>query len=110
MAVTIKDVEHVAKLARLSFPEAEKEKMTHQLNDILKYMEQLNSLDTSNVEPLSHVIELNNVFREDEAKPCVTREEALKNAPSKSEKFFKVPKVIGEPARSTSRVGDRTVP
>lgn len=96
MSVTIKDVERIATLARLSFPDAEKEKLTHELNDILKYMEQLNSLDTSNIEPLSHVIELNNVFREDEVKPGVTREEALKNAPAKSEKFFKVPKVIGE--------------
>ena len=96
MSVTIKDVEHVSKLARLSFPDAEKEKLTHELNDILKYMEQLNSLDTSNIEPLSHVIELTNVFRDDEVKPGVTREEALKNAPAKSEQFFKVPKVIGE--------------
>lgn len=96
MSVTIKDVEHVASLARLSFPDAEKEKLTHELNDILKYMEQLNSLDTSNIQPLSHVIELTNVFRDDEVKLGVTREEALKNAPAKSEQFFKVPKVIGE--------------
>lgn len=96
MSVTIKDVEHVAKLARLSFSGEEKEKLTHQLNDILKYMEQLNSLDTSNVEPLAHVIELNNVFRKDEVRQGVTCEEALKNAPAKSEKFFKVPKVISE--------------
>lgn len=96
MSVTIRDVEHVAQLARLSFPDAEKEKLTHQLNDILKYMDQLNSLDTSNVEPLSHVIELNNIFREDQPRPCVAREEALKNAPSRTEEFFKVPKVIGE--------------
>ncbi|MDL1893580.1 Asp-tRNA(Asn)/Glu-tRNA(Gln) amidotransferase subunit GatC, partial [Sphingobacteriales bacterium CHB3] len=52
MAVTLNDVEYVAKLARLSFSEDEKEQLTHQLNDILKYMEQLNSLDTTNVEPL----------------------------------------------------------
>jgi aspartyl-tRNA(Asn)/glutamyl-tRNA(Gln) amidotransferase subunit C len=96
MAVTIKDVEHVAQLARLSFTEEEKEKLTAQLNEILQYMEQLNSLDTSHVEPLSHVIELQNVFREDILKPCLTREEALRNAPAKTEKFFKVPKVIGE--------------
>ena len=96
MSVSIKDVEHVAKLAHLSFSGEEKEKMTLQLNDILKYMEQLSSLDTTNVEPLSHVIELSNVFREDEVKPGVSREDALKNAPAKSEEFFKVPKVIGD--------------
>ncbi|MGA7161277.1 MAG: Asp-tRNA(Asn)/Glu-tRNA(Gln) amidotransferase subunit GatC [Bacteroidota bacterium] len=95
MAVTIKDVEHIAGLARLEFTENEKEKLTHELNDILKYIDKLNELDTSNVEPLSHVIELNNVFREDVAKPSISPDEALKNAPAKKETFFKVPKVIG---------------
>ncbi len=100
MPVTIKDVEHIAKLARLEFSEAEKEKFTHQLNQILAYMEKLNQLDTSNVEPLSHVIELSpaegGIFREDVVKPSLSPEEALKNAPAKTEKFFKVPKVIGD--------------
>lgn len=96
MPVTLKDVEHIAKLARLEFTEEEKQKFTHQLNEILAYMEQLNKLDTSKVDPLSHVIELNNIFRDDAAKPGLTTEEALKNAPAKTEKFFKVPKVIGD--------------
>jgi aspartyl-tRNA(Asn)/glutamyl-tRNA(Gln) amidotransferase subunit C len=96
MAVTIKDVEHIAKLAKLEFTDAEKEKFTHQLNQILEYVEQMNKLDTSHVEPLSHVIELSNVFRADEVKQGVSTEEALKNAPSKTEEFFKVPKVINE--------------
>jgi aspartyl-tRNA(Asn)/glutamyl-tRNA(Gln) amidotransferase subunit C len=95
MSVTIKDVEHIAALARLEFPEAEKETLTHQMNDILKHIEKLNELDTSNVEPLSHVIELSNVFREDEVRPSLPVEEALKNAPSKVDSFFTVPKVIG---------------
>ena len=96
MAVTIQNVEHIAKLAKLEFTDAEKEKFTHQMNQILEYMEKLNSLDTSTVEPLSHVIELRNVFRADEVKPGVSTEDALKNAPAKNEQFFKVPKVIGE--------------
>lgn len=96
MSVTKQDVEHVATLARLSFSGAEKAVLTHQLNEILDYMEQLNTLDTTNVEPLSHVIELDNVFREDIVKPGVSQEEALKNAPAKSRAFFKVPKVIAE--------------
>jgi len=96
MAVTIKDVEHIAKLAKLEFTDVEKEKFTHQMNQILEYVEQLNKLDTTNVEPLSHVIELSNVFRSDAVKQGVSTEEALKNAPSKTEQFFKVPKVIGE--------------
>jgi aspartyl-tRNA(Asn)/glutamyl-tRNA(Gln) amidotransferase subunit C len=96
MSVTIAEVEHVAALARLSFTEDEKQKLTHQLNEILEYMGQLNALDTSQVEPLSHVIELSNVFREDVLKPCLAQEEALLNAPARTEQFFKVPKVIGE--------------
>jgi len=96
MAITIKDVEHIAILAKLEFTDAEKEKFTHQMNQILEYMEQLNSLDTSKVEPLSHVIELSNVFRADEVKPGVSTEEALKNAPEKDEHYFKVPKVLSE--------------
>ena len=95
MSVTIKDVEHIAELARLEFNENEKQKLTHELNEILKYVEKLGELDTSNVEPLSHVIELNNVFRDDVVKPSIPAEEALKNAPEKTGTFFKVPKVIG---------------
>jgi aspartyl-tRNA(Asn)/glutamyl-tRNA(Gln) amidotransferase subunit C len=96
MAVTLNDVEHIAKLAKLEFTDEEKEKFTHQLNQILKYMDHMNKLDTSTVEPLLHVIELSNVFRADEVKESISTEEALKNAPSKTEQFFKVPKVIGE--------------
>lgn len=100
MAVTIKDVEYIAKLARLEFTEEEKLKFTHQLNEILSYIDQLNKLDTSKVEPLSQVIELSNVFRNDVAKKGLSPEEALKNAPAKTEKFFKVPKVIGDQSDS----------
>ena len=96
MPVTVKDVEYIAKLARLKFTEEEKQKFTHQLNDILNYIDQLNKIDTSNVEPLSHVVELSNVFREDVAKPGLSSGDALKNAPAKTDKFFKVPKVIGD--------------
>ncbi|MBI1803107.1 MAG: Asp-tRNA(Asn)/Glu-tRNA(Gln) amidotransferase subunit GatC [Ignavibacteriae bacterium] len=96
MAVTISDVEHVAKLARLEFTDAEKKKLTHQLNDILSYVEKLNELDTSNVEPLSQVIEGENVFRDDRARPSLPRDDVLMNAPDRTDEFFKVPKVIGE--------------
>ncbi len=96
MSVSIKDVEHVAHLARLSFSDEEKVRLTTQLNSILEYMEQLNGLDTGNVEPLSHVIEVQNVLRPDVTTPGVSREEALQNAPARSEAFIKVPKVIGD--------------
>lgn len=96
MAISIRDVEHVASLAKLSFTEEEKTTLVAQLNDILRYMGQLNAVDTANVEPLSHVIALGNVLRPDEALPSLDRDEALKNAPAKTGKFFRVPKVIGD--------------
>jgi aspartyl-tRNA(Asn)/glutamyl-tRNA(Gln) amidotransferase subunit C len=96
MAVTIKDVDHVAVLARLTFSDSEKEKLTSELNEILRYMEQLNALDTDNVEPLLHVIDYGNVFRDDALQPGLDREQALANAPSRNNLFFKVPKVIGD--------------
>jgi aspartyl-tRNA(Asn)/glutamyl-tRNA(Gln) amidotransferase subunit C len=96
MPVTKSDVEHVAMLARLQFTEEEKERLLHHLNDILRYMEQLNELDTTSVEPLAHVIGLSNAFREDVRAACLPREEALRNAPSHDGKFFTVPKVLGD--------------
>lgn len=94
MAITIEQVEHIARLARLQFSDAEKETLSEELNQILQYMEKLNELDTEGVEPLSHLTELVNIMRPDEVQPSLTREEALKNAPSKQDGFFKVPKVI----------------
>jgi aspartyl-tRNA(Asn)/glutamyl-tRNA(Gln) amidotransferase subunit C len=95
MGVTRKDVEHIAELARLKFSDSEIENFTHQLNEILSYMEKLNQLNTDNIEPLSHPVEGSNVFREDNVKPSIPTDEALKNAPEKDEHFFRVPKVIG---------------
>jgi aspartyl-tRNA(Asn)/glutamyl-tRNA(Gln) amidotransferase subunit C len=94
MAVTRKDVEHIAQLAKLSLEENEVESLTDQMNDILGYVEKLNELDTENIEPLSHPVEGNNVFREDVPIKSIASSEALKNAPSASEEFFLVPKVI----------------
>ena len=94
MSVTKKDVEHIAKLARLKIREDEIGHYTNQLNQILEYVEKLNELDTENVEPLSHPIENINVFREDNRRQSVTTYEALKNAPDRDDQHFKVPKVI----------------
>ena len=96
MAVNKQDVEKIAELARLIFSEEELENFTPQMNKILSYMDKLNELDTDNVEPLSHPVEQTNVFREDELRPSISIEDALKNAPSKDEYQFKVPKVIGD--------------
>jgi aspartyl-tRNA(Asn)/glutamyl-tRNA(Gln) amidotransferase subunit C len=96
MSVTVNDVEHVAALARLRFSAAEKEKLVAELNTILTYVDQLAELDTATVEPLDHVNDTVNVFREDEIRPCLDREEAMRNAPARTGKFFRVPKVLGE--------------
>jgi aspartyl-tRNA(Asn)/glutamyl-tRNA(Gln) amidotransferase subunit C len=96
MAVTIQDVEHVAFLARLRFSDQEKERLRVQLNRILEYMEQLSQLDTAAVEPLSRVVEITNVFRDDLPAPGVSHNEAMQNAPASTGEFFKVPKVIGD--------------
>ncbi len=96
MAVTRKEVEYIANLARLTFNDEDLENFTHEFNEILSYMEKLNELDTENVEPLSHPVENKNVFRADEVKPSIDREDALKNAPERTEEFFVVPKVINQ--------------
>ncbi len=91
--ITIKDVEHVAKLARLELTEEEKEKYSKQLGDILKYVEQMNKVDTNGVEPMSHAIPVVNVMREDVVVSEQTKEELMANAPSKEDGFFRVPKI-----------------
>lgn len=91
--ITIQDVEHVAKLARLDLTEEEKVKFSKQLGDVLKYVEQMNEVDTSNVEPLSHVVDFNNVMREDEIHYDCSKEELMMNSPEEENGFFKVPKI-----------------
>jgi len=94
MSITIKDVEHVANLARLDLSEAEKEQFAGQLNAILKYAEKLNELDTDGIEPTSHVLPLANVMREDAEKPSWPIEKVLRNAPEAEDDHFKVPAVL----------------
>ena len=69
---------------------------TNQMNDILEYMDQLNELDTDDIEPLSHVLDLTNVTRADKEKPSLDREDVLKNAPETDGEYFIVPKVINK--------------
>ena len=92
--ITKDEVKHVAHLARLEFSEEEQEKFTSQLNDILLYVDQLNRLDTTGVEPVSHAIVLNNVFREDRVEASLDHDLSLANAPEARGHFFRVPKVI----------------
>jgi aspartyl-tRNA(Asn)/glutamyl-tRNA(Gln) amidotransferase subunit C len=89
-----KDVEHVARLARLALSDAEIEKMREQLNGILAYIEKLNALDTRDVAPTSHAVPMVNVMRDDAPGPCLARDEALANAPDRAGEFFRVPRII----------------
>ncbi|MBO8130295.1 MAG: Asp-tRNA(Asn)/Glu-tRNA(Gln) amidotransferase subunit GatC [Candidatus Marinimicrobia bacterium] len=87
-------VKKIADLARITLTEEEVELYATQLSKILDYMEQLNELDTTNVEPVSHVQNVVNVFREDKVKKSLDIKEVLQNAPEKEGSFFKVPGVI----------------
>jgi aspartyl-tRNA(Asn)/glutamyl-tRNA(Gln) amidotransferase subunit C len=94
MKITKADVEHVARLARLHFGEEELERFTSQMDAILTYMDQLNELDTSHVEPTTHAMDLFNVFREDHVTESIGAEKALANAPHRLGVSFQVPRVI----------------
>jgi aspartyl-tRNA(Asn)/glutamyl-tRNA(Gln) amidotransferase subunit C len=94
MKITKKEVEHVARLARLELSEQEKETLTDQLSNILTYVEQLNELDTKGVEPTSHVLDINNVMREDVPEASLPQNLALSNGPDKASGHYKVPKII----------------
>lgn len=88
------EIEQIAELARLSLKPEEKSKLKKDLESILAYVDELKAVPTDHVEPTSHVLNLENVFREDGVKPCDIREEVLKHAPHREGNFFKVPKVI----------------
>ncbi len=88
------DIEKVARLARLELSEEEKVTFGNQLEQILTYMEQLNRLDTTGVEPTSHAIPIHNVFREDEPRSSFPQEEVLNISPDQENRHFKVPRII----------------
>lgn len=88
------EIEHIAMLARLDLSETEKILFSEQLGSIIQYIDKLNELDTSNVEPTAHVLPIKNVFRKDELRPSLSRDKALQNAPDSRDGFYKVPKII----------------
>jgi aspartyl-tRNA(Asn)/glutamyl-tRNA(Gln) amidotransferase subunit C len=96
MSISKEQVDHVAKLARLTLLEEEKTQFTSQLNDILQFAEKLNELDTDQVEPTSHIYPVVNVMREDETKPSLDRGKVLLNAPDQRDGLFRVPAVFEE--------------
>jgi len=88
------DVQYVARLARIALTPAEEEKFGVQLSHVLGYIEKLNQLDVSGIEPTAHAVPLVNVVRPDEVRPSLTNEEALRNAPAKANGLFMVPKIV----------------
>lgn len=94
MSIDLDQVRKVALLARLELTAEEEQQFTGQLSSILDYFEQLNELDTANVEPTTRAIELSNITRPDELKPFTEREAILEGAPDREDDFFKVPKIL----------------
>jgi aspartyl-tRNA(Asn)/glutamyl-tRNA(Gln) amidotransferase subunit C len=93
--ITLEQVRHVAKLARLQLDEQQLRKYAAQLESILEYVAKIQQVDVSGVEPMAHAVPLTNVLRDDEPSAGLPIEQVLQNAPETNGRFFKVPKVIG---------------
>jgi len=93
--ITLEDVRHVAKLARLALSESQMQTLTPQLASILGYVAKVSEADTTGVEPMAHALPLHNVLRDDVVEPSLPLDKVLQNAPETDGPFFKVPKVIG---------------
>ena len=94
MSISVEEVKHIAKLARLNINDEELVKFTEDMSKIVDMANEISSLDTENVKPTAHILENINVFRKDEALPSYDREEILKNAPTKESGCYSVPKVV----------------
>ena len=94
MKITAQEVQKVAELARLDIDDSQVDHLAEQLAAILDYMDKLSEVDTSDIDPTAHAIELTNAFREDAVHEHLDREKSLANAPQREEGSFVVPKVI----------------
>jgi len=94
MAIDLKTVKHISKLARISLDDKKAKKLTDDLNSIFEFIEKLNKLNTNKVEPLTSIAETTLKLRNDEIKSKNIREQILKNSPNKNKDFFVVPKVV----------------
>lgn len=92
--ITPGQVEHIAHLARIQLREGDREKFAKQLEDIFKYVNTLQKVDTSDIDPTFQVAPSFNVFRPDEVKDSMTAEQALANAPDSEDGYFKVPPIL----------------
>ena len=96
MSISRREVEKVSLLGRLLLSEEELDRMTTQLGQILGYMELLAELDTDEVEPMAHALEVSNVFRDDQVQESLDRRQALANAPGRDDECYLVPAVLGD--------------
>jgi len=94
MVITQAEIEHLGKLAKVDIPEERKQQVTQKISSLLEYMQQLQGLDITGIEPTTLVLPLVNVFREDKIAPCLPREEALALAPESEDGYFKVPSIL----------------
>ena len=94
--ITEQDVRHVAKLSRLKLDDDQIHDFTDQLASVLEYIDKLNELDVSEVEPMAHPTDMTNVLREDVPSEPLPVDAALQNAPASDPPYFKVPKVLGD--------------
>jgi aspartyl-tRNA(Asn)/glutamyl-tRNA(Gln) amidotransferase subunit C len=94
--ITLEEVDHVARLARLDLSAADKERMRSELDGILTYIDKLRALDTRDVEPTSHAVPVTNVMRDDVERPSLPVQDMLANAPDPHREMFRVPKIIEE--------------
>lgn len=98
MKISDNDIKTVANLSRLRIREDEAAEVTEQLDKFLTYVENLQAIDTTNIEPTTYALPMQNVFRADKVKPSLERELALSNAPLAEDGYFKVPRVLEESA------------
>jgi aspartyl-tRNA(Asn)/glutamyl-tRNA(Gln) amidotransferase subunit C len=96
MAISREEVEKVSLLGRLLLSEEELDKMTTQLGQILQYMDLLAEVDTDGVEPMAHAFDVSDVFRDDQLRPSIDRDQALGNAPNRDDDCYRVPAVLGD--------------
>ena len=94
MEINANTVKYVANLSRMELKDDELSRLAVQLKDILDFIDKLNQLDTSKVDPTSHILDVSNVLRADQQKESLAIEKVLGNAPDKKDSFFEVPKVI----------------
>ena len=88
------DLQHVVKLARIELSAEEEQRISLQLSEIIQYVEKLNELDVDEIDPTAHVVQLTNVLREDQPRPSLSQDDAMRNAPKSANGLFVVPKIV----------------